>query len=133
MQDLLNKEFQARKALAGSLDDLKTSTERLASMRTTAEQVTTSLEPQTLDLYVGTYEFPEAGGLTLSVTRAGNKLYAAQPGSTPQELLPLSSTRFFVPHGYDFYQCDFSPEAVDDQTYQLVLTIYGMAFTASRK
>ena len=37
VQDLLNKEFQARRALASSLVDLKASIERLASMRTTAE------------------------------------------------------------------------------------------------
>ena len=66
------------------------------------------MSPQTLDLYAGTYEFPEAGGLTLSVTRAENKLYAAESGSAPQELLPLSTTRFFVPAGYDFYQLDFA-------------------------
>ena len=37
------------------------------------------MEAHRLDLYVGTYEFPEAGRLTLSVTRAENKLYAANP------------------------------------------------------
>ncbi len=132
VRELLYKEFQARKALASSLADLKPSTERLASMRTTAEEVTKSLEPQTLDLYVGTYEFPEAGGLTLSVTRAENRLYAAPSGSAPQELLPLSTTRFFVPHGYDFYQLDFSPDAASD-SYRLVLTIYGMSYTGWRK
>jgi CubicO group peptidase (beta-lactamase class C family) len=132
VRDILNKEFQARRALASSLVDLKASTERLASMRTTAEEVTKSLESQTLDLHAGTYEFPEAGGLTLSVTRAENKLYAAKSGSAPQELLPLSTTRFFVPHGYDFYQLDFSPDAASG-TCRLVLTLYGMSYTGSRK
>ena len=132
MRELLYKEFQARRALASSLADLKASTERLASMRTTAEEMAKSLEPQTLDLYVGTYEFPEAGGLTLSVTRAENKLYAARSGSAPQELLPLSTTRFFVPHGYDFYHLDFSLDAASD-FYRLVLTIYGMSYTGWRK
>ena len=47
-------------------------------MRATVEQAARNLDPQTLDLYVGTYEFPEASGLTLSVTRAENKLYASQ-------------------------------------------------------
>jgi len=102
-------------------------------MRTTAEEVARSLNPQTLDLYAGTYEFPEAGGLTLSVTRAENKLYAAQSGSAPQELLPLSTTRFFIPFGYDFYQLDFVPDAATGQTYRLVLTLYGMSVTGRRK
>ena len=132
VQDLLNKEFQARSALASSLADLKTSTERLASMRITAEGVAKNLEPQTLDLYAGIYEFPEAGGLTLSVTRAKNNLYAATTGSAPQELLPLSTTRFFVPHGYDFYQLDFSPDAAS-RTCRLVLTLWGMSYTGWRK
>ena len=102
-------------------------------MRATAEGVAKSLSPQTLDLYAGTYEFPEAGGLTLSVTRDGNKLYVAQSGSAPQELLPLSTTRFFIPFGYDFYQYDFVPDAAAGQTYRLVLTLYGMSVTGRRK
>jgi signal transduction histidine kinase len=89
-------------------------------------------ERRRLDLYAGTYEFPEAGRLTLSVTRAGNKLYAARSGSPPQELLPLSTTRFFVPHGYDFYQLDFSPDVVSG-TCRLILTIWGMSYTGWRK
>jgi CubicO group peptidase (beta-lactamase class C family) len=132
VQDLLYKEFQARRALVSSLADLKAQAERLASMRTTAEEVARSLEPQTLDLYVGAYEFPEAGGLTLSVTRTENKLYAARSGSAPQALLPLSTTRFFVPHGYDFYQLAFSPDAAGG-TCRLVLTVYGQSFTARKK
>ncbi|NTU55088.1 MAG: serine hydrolase [Anaerolineales bacterium] len=132
VRELLYKEFQARRALASSLADLKAQAERLASMRTTAEEVAKNLEPQILDLYVGTYEFPEAGGLTLSVTRVENKLYAAASGSALQELLPLSTTRFFVPHGYDFYQLNFSPDAASG-TCRLVLTIYGQSFTARRK
>jgi CubicO group peptidase (beta-lactamase class C family) len=132
VRELLNKEFVARRALSSSLADLKASIGRLDSMRTTAEEVKESLETQTLDLYVGTYEFPEVGGLTLSVTRAGNKLYAASSGPAPQELLPLSTTRFFVPHGYDFYQFDFSPDAARD-SYRLVMSIYGMSYTGWRK
>jgi CubicO group peptidase (beta-lactamase class C family) len=132
VREILFKEFQARKALTGSLADLKASTERLASMRTTAEELANGLEPQILDLYAGTYEFPEAGGLILSVTRVENKLYAAYSGSEPQELLPLSTTRFFVPHGYEFYQLDFSLDAASG-TYRLVLAIWGMSITGSRK
>jgi CubicO group peptidase (beta-lactamase class C family) len=132
VQDLLNREFEARRALASSLVDLKVLSGRLASMRNTAGQVAKSLEPQTLDPYLGTYEFPEAGGLTLNVTRDENKLYAAVIGSPPQELLPLSTTRFFVPHGYDFFQLDFSSDAASD-SYRLVLTIYGMSYKGWRK
>jgi len=132
VRDLLNMEFEAHSALASSLVDLKVLSGRLASMHTTAEQVATSLEPQTFDLYAGTYEFPEAGGLTLSVTQAENKLYAAVPGSAPQELLPLSPTHFFVPHGYDFYQLDFSPDSASG-TCRLVLTLWGMSYTGWRK
>jgi CubicO group peptidase (beta-lactamase class C family) len=132
VRDILSKEFQARRALASSLADLKASIGRLASMRTTAEEVARRLEPQTLDLYVGAYEFPEASGLTLNVTRAENKLYAAKSGSAPQELLTLSTTRFFAPHGYDFYQLDFSPDEPSGNC-RLVLTIWGMSFTGWRK
>jgi len=55
------------------------------------------------------------------------------PGQAPPELLPLSATRFFIPFGYDFYQLDFVPDAANDQTYHLVLTLYGMSFTGRRK
>jgi CubicO group peptidase (beta-lactamase class C family) len=133
VRNILNKELQARSALAASLADLKPAIERLASMRATAEKVGKSLEPQTLDLYAGIYEFPEAGGLTVSVTRSENKLYAAQSGSSPQELLPLSTTRFFVPTGYDYYQFDFVADADTGQTYCLVLSVYGMSFTGRRE
>lgn len=132
IQDILYKEFQARKSLASSLSDLKASNELIASMRSTAEKVADNLDQETHDLYVGTYEFPEAGGLTLTVTRSGNNLYVAQPGAMQQELLPLSTTRFFVPHGYDFYQFDFSPD-VSSGTCRLVMTIWGMSFTGSRQ
>jgi len=133
VRDLLNKEFAARRALVNSLADLKAVNKRLASMRATAEEVTKSLEPQTLDLYAGEYEISDTGGLTLNVTRTGNKLYVTSPGQAPQELLPLSTTRFFVPAGYDFFQLDFVPDAAADQTYHLVLTIYGMSYTGQRK
>ncbi len=133
VRDILNKEFAARRALASSLADLKAANELLASMRATAEDVAGSLELQALDLYVGTYEFPDAGGLTLEVTQAENKLYVSRPSQAPQELLPLSTTRFFIPFGYDFYHLEFVPEAADNQTYRLVLTIYGMSFTGRRK
>jgi hypothetical protein len=92
-----------------------------------------SLEPQTLGLYAGDYEFSDLGGFTVSVTLAENKLYAAGPGQPPLELLPLSTTRFFAPSGYDFYQLDFVPGATSDQPYRLVLTMYGMSSTGRRK
>jgi hypothetical protein len=66
------------------------------------------------------------------VTRTENKLYAARSGSAPQALLPLSTTRFFVPHGYDFYQLTFSPDAAGG-TCRLVLAVYGQSFTARRQ
>jgi hypothetical protein len=131
-RDLLNKEFQARSALASSLADLKAANERLASMRATAEEVARSLEPQTLDLYAGDYQFSDFGGFTLNITQAENKLYVTWPGQTPQELLPLSMARFFMPVGYDFYQYDFVPSAASDQTYHLVLTLYGMTLTGRK-
>jgi hypothetical protein len=133
VRDILNKELQARSALASSLADLKPAIERLAAMRTTAKEVAKSLSPQTLDPYVGTYDFPEAGGLTVSVTRDENKLYAARSGSAPQELLPLSTTRFFIPAGYDFYQLDFVPGTAAGQSNNLVLTLYGMSVTGRRQ
>jgi hypothetical protein len=133
VRDLLNKEFEARRALASSLADLKAANQRLASMRATAEEVARSLEPQTLDLYAGDYEFSDMGGFTLNVTRAENKLYVTGPDRTQQELLPLSTTRFFAPVGYDFYQFDFVPDAATGQTYRLVVTMYGMSVTGRRK
>jgi len=132
VRDILNKEFEARGALDNSLADLKAANGRLDSMRATAEAVAMSLDPQTLDLYAGTYEFSDMGGFTLDVTQAENKLYAAIPGQSLQELLPLSTTRFFVPMGYDFYQLDFVPDEAGSQTYHLVLTIYGMSVTGRR-
>jgi hypothetical protein len=85
-----------------------------------------------VDFFIGTYEFPEVGGLMLSVTRAENKLYAAKSGSASQKQLPLSTTRFFVPHGYNFYQLDFSLDA-SSGTCHLILTLWGMSYTGRRK
>lgn len=133
VRDILNKEFQARRALVSSLADLKAVNQRLASMRATAAELARSLKPQTLGLYAGDYEFSDMGGFTVRVTLTGNKLYAAGPGSPPQELLPLSTTRFFVPEGYDFYQFDFVPDAATGQTYRLVLTVYGTSYAGRRK
>lgn len=134
MRDILNREFEARSALASSLADLKPAIERLASMRTTAEEVAKSLEPQTLDLYAGVYEFSVGSVFTVSVTRTEDKLYAAGPGVPPQELLPLSATRFFIPTGYDdYYMLDFVPGAASDQIDSLILSISGMSFTGRRK
>jgi len=133
VRDFLSKEFEARGALASSMADLKSANERLASMSATAEEVAGSLDPQKLNLYTGAYEFADIGGVTLDVTRDENKLYVTIPGQAPPELLPLSATRFFIPFGYDFYQLDFVPDAANDQTYHLVLTLYGMSFTGWRK
>jgi len=132
VRDLLSKEFAARRTLASSMADLKAANERLTSMRATAEDVAGSLDPQMLDLFAGTYEFPEAGGLTLNVIRAENTLYVVAPDQASQELLPISTTRFFIPFGYDFYQLDFVPDVDNDQTYHLILTLYGMSFTGRR-
>jgi CubicO group peptidase (beta-lactamase class C family) len=135
VRDLLHKEFDARRSLASSLADLKATTERLASMHTTAERVAKGLEPRTLDLYAGVYEFSDEGGFTftVNVTRTENKLYAAGPGQPRMELLPLSATHFFIPMGYDFYQLDFVPDAATGQTYRLILNLYGMSYTGRRK
>ena len=53
VRDILNKDLQARRALASSLADLKATNERLLAMRATAEEVAERLAPQTLDLYAG--------------------------------------------------------------------------------
>jgi CubicO group peptidase (beta-lactamase class C family) len=132
LRDLLTKELQARRALASSLANVKAQVERIATMRATAEEVARSLDPQTLDLYAGTYEFAEMGGVALSVSRAENKLYLSVQGQPPQELLPLSETRFFVPAGFDFYQFDFTPDA-PSQTCRLVLTLGDMSVTGWRQ
>ncbi len=133
VRDILSKEFEARKALAGSLADLKAANERLALMHSTAEQVARSQEPQALDLYAGNYTFSDLGGLTLNITRTENKLYVTGPGQAAQELLPLSTTRFFIPVGYEFYQFDFVSGADSGQTDRLVLNMYGMSLTGQRK
>jgi CubicO group peptidase (beta-lactamase class C family) len=134
VRDILNKELQARSALAASLADLKPAIDRLASMRATAEEVARSLEPQTLGLYAGAYEFSDLGGFTVNVTWTENRLYAAGPGVPPQELLPLSATRFFIPTGYDdYYKLDFVPDAATGQTDRLVLTMSGMSVTGRRR
>ena len=133
VRDILNKEFEARGALNSSLADLKAVIEHLAALRATADEVTRSLEPQTLDRYTGAYEFSDMGGFTLNMTRTENRLYVTGTGQAPQELLPLSTTSFFVPFGYDFYQFDFVPGAAGDQAYDLVMTMYYMSFTGQRK
>ncbi len=134
VRDILNKELQAQGALAASLADLKPRIERFAAMRATAEEVARSLEPQRLGLYAGDYEFSDQGGFTVNVTWTENKLYAAGPGVPPQELLPLSATRFIIPTGYDdYYRLDFVPDAVTGQTDRLVLTMNGMSVTGKRK
>ena len=134
VRDILNKELQARSALAASLADLKPAIDRLASMRATAEEVARGLEPQRLGLYAGAYEFSDLGGFKVNVTWTENKLYAAGPGVPPQELLPLSATRFFIPTGYDdYYKLDFVPDAATGQTDRLVLTMSGMSVTGRRR
>jgi CubicO group peptidase (beta-lactamase class C family) len=135
VKDLLNKEFQARRALASSLADVKVLVERIVTMRATAEKLAKSLEPQMLDLYAGTYEFADTGGVTANVTRVDNRLYLHTEalGGLSTELLPLSTTRFFVPAGYDFYQLDFMPGAASGQEYRLVFTLWGESFTGRRK
>jgi len=135
VRELLTKELEARRSLASALADVKVLAERIATMRTRAEVVGRSLEPQTLDLYAGTYEFADAGGVTASVTRAENKLYFSTDalGGLTAELLPLSATRFFVPVGYDFYQVDFVPDSAVGQNDRLVFTMWGMSFTGRRK
>jgi len=132
LRDLLNREYQARRALANSLANVKARVEQIAQMRAMAEGVARSLDPQTLELYVGTYEFAELGGVVLSVSRVENKLYLNVQGQPPQELLPLSETRFFVPAGLDFYRFDFAPDAAS-QTCRLALTLGDMSVTAWRE
>lgn len=134
VRDILNKEFQARRALANSLVDLKSEQERLAEMRAQAVAMAKSLTPQALDLYVGVYEFSAGSVFTVSVTRMESKLYAAGPDMPPQELLPLSPTRFFIPAGYgDYYAFDFVPGTASDQIDSLILSLSGMTFTGRRK
>ena len=134
VRDLLNKEFQARRAVASALADVKAQVERVATMRATGEELAESQDPEVLDLYVGNYELPDAGGLTLSVTQDEKKLYINLPGAPPQELLPLSTTHFFMAAGYDVYELEFVPDAGFRQTYHLVLTLYGsISFTGRRK
>ena len=103
-------------------------------MRATAEEVAKSLTPQALDRYAGVYEFSAGGVFTVTVTRTENKLYAAGPGVPPQELLPLSATRFFIPAGYDdYYKFDFVPGTAGDQIDSLILSVSGMTLTGRRK
>ena len=134
VRDILNKELQARGALAASLADLKPAIARFAAMRATAEEVARSLEPKTLGLYAGDYEFSDQGGFTVNVTWTENKLYAAGPGVPPQELLSLSATRFIIPTGYDdYYRLDFVPDAATGRIDRLVLTMNGMSVTGKRR
>jgi CubicO group peptidase (beta-lactamase class C family) len=131
LRDLLMKELQARRALASSLQNVKAQVERMATMRATAEEVTRSLDPQTLELCAGTYEFAELGGVTVRVSRVENRLYLHVQDQPPQELLPLSETRFFVPMGFDFYQFDFAPDE-PTQSWSIVLTLGDMSVTGRR-
>jgi CubicO group peptidase (beta-lactamase class C family) len=64
-----------------------------------AEHAVIKINPATFATYPGTYEIPSVGKLT--ITLKSNSLYVeAEPfGPAPQELLPESSTQFFVLSG----------------------------------
>lgn len=59
------------------------------------QRTVAKVDPQTFDAYVGQYQ-PNAA-VTLTITRAGDKLYFQQSGTPEkQELLPESATSFFT-------------------------------------
>ncbi len=131
-RDLLNREFQARRALAGALAGVQAQLGRLAQMHATAGVLSRSMDPQRLDAYAGEYRFAGMGDVTLSVSRVDRQLYVNSHTGPPVELLPLSTTSFFVPAGYEFYQFDFVPDTASG-AMRLVLSLYGMSYTGWRK
>jgi CubicO group peptidase (beta-lactamase class C family) len=64
-----------------------------------AEHVLIKINPATLATYPGTYEIPSVGKLTISMKPTGLFVEAEPFGPEPQELLPESSTQFFVLSG----------------------------------
>jgi hypothetical protein len=51
-------------------------------------------DPKKLDLYVGTYEL--APGITITVTKDGDNLFAERTGRPREQLLPETDRLFFL-------------------------------------
>lgn len=130
VRELLKKEFDARRMVANSLAHLQEQARLLAEKRARARELAESIDPKTLDAYVGEYEI-EQFGITLSVSRIQNGLYMQQPGVGRSELLPLSKTRFFI-----FTESEIFIEFTFDETTQvtgMIVTVNGQSYTARRK
>ncbi|MDD1717410.1 MAG: serine hydrolase [Methanoregulaceae archaeon] len=132
VRELLAKEYAARQMVDRSLAQVQQQAEILAGKRARAREVAKSLDPQTLDAYAGEYEIEQLGGATLSVSRIEDGLFIQAPDETPQELLPLSETRFFMVLGIDIYDFEFTMDGTNQVT-GLIVTVYGQSYTARRK
>jgi CubicO group peptidase (beta-lactamase class C family) len=130
VREFLTKELQARHMVATTLAQVKQQAHLVAEKRAKARELAESIDPKTLDAYVGEYEI-EQFGITLSMSRIQNGLYMQQPGVGRSELLPLSETRFFI-----FTESEILIEFTFDETNQvtgLIVTVNGQSYTARRK
>jgi hypothetical protein len=131
VHDLLLKEFYSRRMVVSSLVPVQEQARLLAQKRAKARELAKSLDPKSLDAYVGEYEIEQLG-ITLSVSRNQDGLYIQQSGEEPGELLPLSATRFFIVVGIDIYEVEFTFNKTNQVT-GLVLTVSGQSFSAKRR
>jgi CubicO group peptidase (beta-lactamase class C family) len=130
VRDLLAKELYSRRMVASSLAQAQEQARLLVEKRAKAREVAKSIDPKTLDAYVGLYKIEQVG-MTLSVSRVQDGLTIQQADEAPGELLPLSETRFCVVVGADVYDVEFTFDEANQVT-GLVVTVYGQSFTARK-
>jgi hypothetical protein len=123
---LLTLELYARRTAPLVQPQVSSDPEKRARARALAE----SMDPKTLDAYVGEYEIEEFG-ITLSVSRIQGRLYTQQPCIARTELLPLSETRFFLVADSEVL-IEFSLDEANRVT-GMVATKDGQSFVARRK
>jgi CubicO group peptidase (beta-lactamase class C family) len=89
-----------------------------------------ALDPQIYDSYAGEYSFEDDGRtLTLTVTRAGDRLIAQIAGDPAFELLPLSKLEFFVEAFEDRFTFDADSRG---QTAYVIMDMGGRIVGATR-
>ena len=130
VRELLARELSSRRMVASSLAQVQEQARQLAEKLAKAREVAKSIDPKTLDAYVGEYKIEQVA-MTLSVSRIEDGLTIQQPGEAPQELRALSETRFFMVVGTDVYDVEFTVEGASQVT-GLVVTVYGQTYRARR-
>lgn len=131
-RDILYREYSARKGIAAALGDLQMQVKALHTVIHRAQELYATVNTTAWQGYAGDYTFAEAGGTVAHISYEGGRLYASQGAEPPQELLPLSESRFFVPSGYYSLELTFGNDPADGSG-RLYLTMYGLSFTGRRQ